>query len=169
MLVLCTDSDDSSLNLLGLLALALDPTLGRLAGGTLALLGLGSSLSRVLGLLGGRNLLVEGLLGGLLLLSLGRARSLLAGTGRCLLGALLGSRTLALLSTSLLPSLAPLGHSRSLPLLLSLLSGLLGGTLALLGSGLLSALLEGDAGLGDLLAALALLECLQQLVLVGDL
>jgi hypothetical protein len=69
-----------SLNLLGLLALALDPTLGRLAGGTLALLGLGSSLSRVLGLLGGRNLLVEGLLGGLLLLSLGRARSLLAGT-----------------------------------------------------------------------------------------
>jgi len=69
-----------SLILLGLLALALDPTLGRLAGGTLALLGLGSSLSRVLGLLGGRNLLVEGLLGGLLLLSLGRARSLLAGT-----------------------------------------------------------------------------------------
>ena len=164
------------------LALGLNAGLGGGAGllaGALLLVGGGGTLSRVLGLVGSCLLGVEVLLGLLLGLDLLRAGSLLA----CTRGSLLGGGTRRSLATllsssrgSLLGSSTSLGNSTALPLL----HGLLGVLLAL---SRLAALLSGSSTLGSLLllvdggavlvdlgdTGLALLERLQQLVLVADL
>ena len=164
------------------LALGLNAGLGGGAGllaGALLLVGGGGTLSRVLGLVGSCLLGVQVLLGLLLGLHLLRARSLLASTRGSLLGGGTRRSLATLLSSSrgsLLGSSTSLGNSTALPLL----HGLLGVLLAL---SRLAALLSGSNTLGSLLllvdggavlvdlgdTGLALLERLQQLVLVADL